>query len=134
MNNQPILISFFANIKHNAWLKLVINANPCLDSVITWGKYCENMNVSVNEELSFITTTTTPWLSENISNKSFNGSEQDIMDLRGNQSKSYAQCNESVYFICPDPDPLLQACASITLQSELKVYRNMKIVSINFIL
>ena len=92
------------------------------------------MNVSMNEELSFITTTTTPWLSENISNKSFNGSEQDIMDLRGNQSKSYAQCNESVYFICPDPDPLLQACASITLQSELKVYKNMKILSINFIL
>ena len=89
------------------------------------------MNVSVNEELSFITTTTTPWLSENISNKSFNGSEQDVMDLRGNQSKSYAQCNESVYFICPDPDPLLQACASITLQSELKVYRSMKVVSIN---
>ena len=92
------------------------------------------MNVSVNEELSYMTTTTTPWLSENISNKSFNGSEQDVMDLRGNQSKSYAQCNESVYFICPDPDPLLQACASITLQSELKVYKNMKIESINFII
>ena len=56
------------------------------------------------------------------------------MDLRGNQSKSYAQCNESVYFICPDPDPLLQACASITLQSELKVYKNMKIESSTFIL
>ena len=54
------------------------------------------------------------------------------MDLRGNQSKSYAQCNESVYFICPDPDPLLQACASITLQSELKVNKNMKIMSIHF--
>ena len=81
----------------------------------------KNMNVSLDEEMSFFSTTTTPWLPENISNKSLNGSTQEMTDLNGNLTKSYAQCNESVYFICPDPDPLMQACASITLQSELKV-------------
>ena len=84
------------------------------------------MNLSVNEEVSFDTTTALPWLSENISNKSFNGSEQEIVGIEGNLSKPYPQCNKTIYFICPDPDPLLQACASITLQSELQV--NVEIV------
>lgn len=79
------------------------------------------MNLSMNEEVLFDTTTAMSWLSENISNKSFNGSEQEIVGIEGNQSKSFPQCNKTIYFICPDPDPLLQACASITLQSELQV-------------
>ena len=81
----------------------------------------------VNEVASFNTTTVSSWLSKNISNNSLTDSKQEIIDTGGNLTESYAQCNKSVYFICPDPDPILQACASITLQSELQVHKASKI-------
>ena len=81
----------------------------------------------VNEVASFNTTTVSSWLSKNISNNSLTDSKQEIIDTGGNLTESHAQCNKSVYFICPDPDPILQACASITLQSELQVHKTSKI-------
>ena len=87
----------------------------------------DNMNSSVNEIVSFNTTTISTLLSKSISNNTLTDSEQEIIDTGGNLTESHDQCNKSVYFECPDPDPILQACASITLQSEIQVNKTLEI-------
>ena len=74
------------------------------------------------------TTSIPPLFSQNIQDNDSHIEGQEIKDEEKNLTDSRAAaCNESVYFICPDPNPLFKACVSITLQSEFEV--NIRITS-----
>ena len=61
---------------------------------------------------------------ESTPSANINFSEQDIKDYGENLTENIGnaeECNRTIYFICPNPNPLLQKCASIGLTSEYQV-------------
>ena len=61
---------------------------------------------------------------ESTPSANLNFSEQDIKDYGENLTENIVnaeECNRTIYFICPNPNPLLQKCASIGLTSEYQV-------------
>ena len=87
------------------------------------------MTEVILEPAFYNTTSIRPLLfSQNIEDNTAHIEGQEIVDEERNltDSSAAAACNESVYFICPDPNPLFKACVSITLQSEFQV--NIRII------
>ena len=61
---------------------------------------------------------------ESTPSANLNFSEQDIKDYGENLTQNIGnseECNRTIYFICPNPNPVLQKCASIGLTSEYQV-------------
>ena len=82
---------------------------------------------------SYSNSTVSLLLAENIRNNTLNYGEREIKDYEANLTDLYEHpeaCNKTIYFICPDPDPLLRECASITLTSEIEVNAQLKFVSL----
>ena len=81
------------------------------------------------ETAFYNTTSIRPLFSQNIQDSSANIGGQEIEDEERNLTESIAaSCNKSVYFMCPETNPLFNTCVSITLNSEIKV--NIRITSI----
>ena len=81
------------------------------------------MTEVVFETAFYNTTSISPLFSQNIQDNTAHIEGQEITDDERNLTVSSApSCNESVYFICPDPNPLFKECVSITLQSEFEVH------------
>ena len=72
----------------------------------------------------YYNSTTSPLFAEGIHKDSANLDGQEIKDYGQNFSEAATnatRCNKSIYFVCPDPDPLFTLCTAFSLQADLEV-------------
>ena len=72
----------------------------------------------------YYNSTVTSLFAEGIHKNSANFDGQEIKDYGKNLSEAAtkeAKCNETIYFVCPDPDPLFTLCTPFNLQADLEV-------------
>ena len=67
-------------------------------------------------------------LLEDIHNNTLSYEGEEIKDYGTNLSESITHanvtkitCNQDIYFLCPEPDPVFNTCASIKLKEDLEV-------------